>query len=152
MTVGHLPIEQLLPHGPSMVLLDEVLSVGDDALSAAVVIRRSAPFFEPGGVPCHIGIEYMAQACGAFAGAEARAAGEAVRIGYLLGTRRFTSVVDRFAEGDRLIVTAALSYRDEAMGVFDCRIERLGEKIATAQLTVFQPPHSPSAAPARGPR
>jgi hypothetical protein len=38
-----------------------------------------------------------------------------------------------------MIVSVSEIYRDTQMGAFECRIERQGELIATAQLSVYQP-------------
>jgi predicted hotdog family 3-hydroxylacyl-ACP dehydratase len=136
---GYAP-RDLLPHAPPMVLLDEVLDWSDAAVSASLTIRRDTPFFEPGqGVPAHIGIEWMAQTCGLFAGLEARAAGDPPRLGFLLGTRRYRAGQAWFTEGDRPVISARLVFREAGMAVFDCRIIAGGTDAATAQLTLYQP-------------
>ena len=133
------PIETLLPHRRPMILLDDVVDCDDATLSAVVAIRPTTLFLEADGVPGHIGIEYMAQACGTFAGAEALRRGEAVRIGFLLGSRRYIMHTPWFRLGDRLTVAVSLGYRDESMATFDGRIEVAGKLAAEARLTVYQP-------------
>lgn len=133
------PVAALLPHEPPMILLDEVLRCDETSLVAAATITRASLFLEPEGVPAYVGIEYMAQACGAYAGAIARAEGEPVRIGFLLGTRRYETAAPWFRVGDRLTVSVSVIYRDSEMGAFDCRIERGGELLAAAQLNLYQP-------------
>jgi predicted hotdog family 3-hydroxylacyl-ACP dehydratase len=134
------PIAALLPHAPPMLLLDAVLAAGEAAVTAVVVIRPDSLFVVPGeGVPAHVGIEYMAQACGAYAGLEAWRLGLPVRVGFLLGTRRFQSCEPWLRIGWRLVVTARMVFREPPMGVFDCRIQRDLAEVATAQITVYQP-------------
>ena len=134
------PITALLPHAPPMVLLDSVVGWDSDRVAVAVEIRPGVPFFHMGrGVPAHVGIEYMAQACGAFAGLEALEAGDGVKIGYLLGTRRYRAALDWFADGTRLTVMALQIFRDGSMGVFDCKIVDGDRTLASAQLNVYQP-------------
>jgi predicted hotdog family 3-hydroxylacyl-ACP dehydratase len=133
-------IAALLPHRPPMILLDEAIAWDGACLTAAVTIRRSSLFCETDGVPGYVGIEYMAQTCAAFAGAEALAAGKPVRIGYLLGTRAYRIDQPWFRIGDRLTILVAPIYRDEAMGNFDCSIEIASKPVAQAQLTVYHPP------------
>jgi predicted hotdog family 3-hydroxylacyl-ACP dehydratase len=133
------PIETLLPHRPPMVLLDEVVACDEARLSAVVTIRPTSLFLEANRVPGHVGIEYMAQACGAFAGAEALRRGEAVRIGFLLGTRRYIMHAPWFHLGERLTVSVSLGYRDESMATFDGCIDVAGTLAAEARLTVYQP-------------
>src|SRR5277367_4841775 len=131
------PIASLLPHRPPMILLDEVVAWDGAILAASLTIRKETLFLEADGVPAHIGIEYMAQTCGAFAGAQALDRGEKVRIGFLLGTRRYTAHRPWYRLGERLTVTAALVYADDSMGNFDVRIEVYGALAAAAQLTVY---------------
>jgi predicted hotdog family 3-hydroxylacyl-ACP dehydratase len=133
------PIGVLLPHEPPMILLDEVLSSEETSLAAALTIRENSLFVEAGGVPAHIGVENMAQTCGAYAGVKTLDCGEPVRLGFLLGTRRYEARVPWFRIGDYLVVSVSEMYRDEHMGAFDCRIDRRGEMVATAQLNVYQP-------------
>lgn len=133
-------VADLLPHAPPMVLLDSVVGWDKDRVATALSIRPGIPFYESGkGVPAHVGIEYMAQSCGAFAGLEALETGGKVRIGYLLGTRRYRAHVDWFADGEQLTVAAVEVFRDGSMGVFDCTISSGGRELAAAQLTVYQP-------------
>ncbi len=136
------PIDDLLPHARPMILLDEVVGRVDGRFVAALTVRAGAPFVEPGrGAPAHVAIEWMAQTCGANAGAEALEAGGPVRLGLLLGTRDFRCSVPWFAEGERLEVSVAPVFRDEEIGSFDCVVTRadMGEELAKAQLTVYQP-------------
>jgi predicted hotdog family 3-hydroxylacyl-ACP dehydratase len=131
--------QSVLPHRGRMILLDTIETWDGLCLVASVTIRRDSLFGGDAGVPAHIGIEYMAQACGAYAGVEAREAGERVRIGFLLGTRNCEIRRDRYRVGERLTVSASLVYRDGQMANFDTRIEIAGESVAEARLTVYQP-------------
>ena len=57
---------------------------------STVCIGEDSMFFEPPhGVPGYVGLEYIAQTIAAHGGLRARAVGEPVRIGFLLGTRRY---------------------------------------------------------------
>lgn len=132
-------IADLLPHRPPMLLLDEMLAYDATAARASTTIRETSLFLDGAAVPVHIGLEYMAQACGAHAGALARDRGEPVKIGFLLGTRQYRAYVPCFRIGERLIVTVSVTYLDGEMGAFDCRIEIGGNLAAEAQLTVYQP-------------
>lgn len=141
MTPCRWSMERLLPHAAPMILIDEALGVEDGRFVAAVTVRRGAPFVEEGrGAPAHLAIEWMAQTCGAFVGAEALEAGGPVRMGLLLGTRDFACAVPWFAPGERLEVAVAPVFRDTEIGSFDCVVRRPGgDVVASAQLTVFQP-------------
>ncbi len=133
-------VAELLPHGAPMVLLDAVLEWDNGYVGTRLNVRRDIPFFVPQqGVPSYVGLEYMAQTCGAYAGLEALALQQPVRMGFLLGTRNYHAGVDWFRAGDALVITAREILRQEGMGVFDCRIICQGVEIASAQLNLYQP-------------
>jgi len=132
-------IEELLIHRPPMLLLDNVVGYDEAGVVASVVISESSLLVTPEGVPGHVAIEYMAQACGAYGGAMALDAGTPVKIGLLLGTRLCRVLVPWFRVGDRLLVSAFIVFHDEQLAAFDCKIEIGGQLVAYTQLKVFQP-------------
>jgi predicted hotdog family 3-hydroxylacyl-ACP dehydratase len=136
------PIESVVPQRPPMILIDEIVARGADRIVVLVTIRPTGLFFQPDrGVPSHVALEWMAQACAAFAGCEALDAGGAVRIGFLLGTRDFQAVRAWFAEGERLYVRALLEYRDNELANFACEVADSpdGPSLARASLNVYHP-------------
>ncbi len=66
--MGMPDIRSLVPHAGPMVLLDRVISVDEDSLLAEVRIRSDSLFCNIDGVGAWVGIEYMAQAIGAWRG------------------------------------------------------------------------------------
>lgn len=134
-------IEQTLPHDHPMILIDEVVDWEREAIKTIVTIHSSQPMLRAEGMPAHVAIEYMAQTCGAFVGVEALEAGRIPRIGLLLGTRNFSAPHKWIAEGEKLLVSATVVFREDEMGVFDCRVAKKNndDTVATARLTVFQP-------------
>lgn len=135
-------IRTLVPHGGAMSLLDRLLAVGPETLSAEVAIGPGTLFCSGGAVGAWVGVEYMAQAVAAHAGHAARARGEPVRVGFLLGTRRYVCKVAAFGVGSRLAIHVRRTLQGEnGLGAFDCRIEdgRSGAELASATITVYQP-------------
>ena len=133
-------IRTLVPHSGPMVLLDQVLSADETHLCAAVTIRRDSLFSGPDGVGAWVGIEYMAQAVAAQAGYAAQQRGEPIKIGFLLGARRFECKRPVFAPGSVLHVRAEQVLRgDNGLASFACTISEQQEIIASATVTVFQP-------------
>lgn len=135
-------VAELVPHTGSMLLLERILSVSDTGLSAELQVRGDGWLLgDQQSVPAWTGIEYMAQAVAAYAGWQACAAGQPIRLGFLLGTRHFRSNVAEFAVGSRLTVTVEKIIQDEQLGVFDCRIS--GDNVElVAKLNVYQPAHA----------
>ena len=136
------PIRELVPHSGAMVLLDRVLSADAENLCAEVAIHAGSVLYDAAsaGVGSWVGIEYMAQAIAAHAGYRARLAGAPVKIGFLLGARRYEAQVPLFAAGSVLQVHVQQALQGEnGLGAFECRIEMAGAVLAQATITVFQP-------------
>lgn len=133
-------VADLIPHSGSMVLLERIIDYDDQSLVAEVAVRGDGLLGgDEKSVPAWVGIEYMAQAIAAFAGMTAKQANEPIRLGFLLGTRRYSSNVGAFKVGSTLTIRVKKIMQDDNLGVFDCRI--LGEGVeVTAKLNVYQPP------------
>lgn len=120
------PIEHpafLLPHSGHMVLIDRVTEHRADFVRVEAHIGSKHILLQNGTLPATMGMEIMAQAIGAFAGIQAISAGEAVKLGFLLGTRKLNLFVDCIPVGTTLTATAHLSTQDPSgMGVFDCEL------------------------------
>lgn len=132
------PVADLLPHRPPMILLDGVVAAELEAVTCRVVLTRESMFMEGDRVQAAVALEWMAQCAGVYAGLRARGRGEVPRIGYLLGTRSLELHVDEFRAGDELIVHAKHVFGDEQIGNFDCHVDRRGERVAAATLSVYQ--------------
>ena len=135
-------IRLLLPHSGPMVLLDRVVYADEESLCAEVRIRPDSLFCTQGGIGAWVGLEYMAQAIGAYAGYTARLRGEPIKIGFLLGTRRYECARPLFAVGSLLkICVKRVLQNDDGLASFDCRIDDAHGQLANASMTVFQPTH-----------
>ena len=135
-------IRSLVPHAGPMVLLDRVISADEDSLLAEVRIRSDSLFCNTDGVGAWVGIEYMAQAIGAWAGYTAQLRGEPVKLGFVLGTRRYDCSRPIFILGSLLRVHVLRVFQDEnGLGSFECAIDSEEGRVGTATVTVFQPPN-----------
>lgn len=136
-----LDIATVAPHAGAMLLLDRVIDHDDEGIVAELRVPFDGLFHVDGGVPAYVGIEYMAQAVACWAGCRARGRGEPPPIGFLLGSRRYDCTVPLFASGALLRVEARREILGEnGLGVFACRILSEGEELATANVSVFEPP------------
>lgn len=132
-------VAELLPHSRSMILLDDAIDRGEDWALVGVRIAEDSRFYEAGfGVPSWVGVEYMAQAVALYSGLLAKDAGEEIKIGLLVGTRRYEAHTDRFPLGSYLKVLVREEWQDGQMGVFDCHIDA-DVRLAEARLNVFRP-------------
>jgi len=138
MNVSDIPVSELVPHDPPMVLLDRVLVFEESTLVAEVMIRTDSMFCDGDGVPGWVGLEYMAQAIAAHAGLQARQRGEPPSIGYLLGTRSYLCEAATFPVGEKLTVHVEALFVEAGLGSFACRIET-DRLLAKATVNVYQP-------------
>ena len=132
-----------MSHGKNALLLDEILRVDAGRLEARLVVRPGTYYSDSSGnLPAWAGPEVMAQAISALSGWRSlRARGHLPGIGLLLGIRSYAAPAGDFLCGEILVVEVIESSEDEeGMAVFDGRIRRSGEVLATGTLTVFQPP------------
>lgn len=140
-TMANVPVDDLVPHRGGMSWLDVVCSADDETVVAQATIKPDSYFVRDGELPVWCGVEYMAQTVAAWAGQRARRKGEAVKIGFLLGTRRYDVHRQAFRVGDCLRIEARCELlADNGLGMFACRILVDDELVATANLSVFEPP------------
>jgi predicted hotdog family 3-hydroxylacyl-ACP dehydratase len=132
-------VAELIPHRGRMVLLDRIVEFEGESLTAELIVRDDGLLGDENSVPAWVGIEYMAQAVAAYAGIKSKLAGEPIKLGYLLGTRRYSSNVASFAVGTALTIHIKTIIQDDKLGVFDCMIRGEGIEIS-ANLNVYQPP------------
>lgn len=140
-------LEDLLPHRPPMVLIDEVESfdAASKRLTVRVTITPEQVFYFKGqeGVPNWVAIEYMAQASAALAGCWDKhvAPDQPARPGLLLGTRKLELKVAKFNVGQTYHVTAENAFSDADAASFSCTMtDDEGQEVATASLNAYRPP------------
>ncbi len=121
-----------------MSLLDEIVAWDDESVVTRAVIRESSPFVEEGRVPALLLLEYMAQSIAAYAGAQAQQRGEPVKLGYLISCRQMLLEIESLAIGDEVEVQARRRWGEALLGNFECVALRGEERIAQAQLSVYQ--------------
>lgn len=134
-------LEILLPHRAPMVLLTRVVDYGEHFAQAVVHITEQSLFFDTAlsGVPAWIGVEYMAQTIGIWAGHQQRLRDKPVQAGFLLGSRSYSCNTAVFPKGCTLQLSAKPVYTDDSgLGAFDCEI-RCDDILATAQIKAFRP-------------
>lgn len=134
-------IADLVPHRGNMLLLEQLVDSDEASIIASVVVREDGLFDTAGAVPAWIGIEYMAQTVAAFSGLRAKKRGEAPKLGFLLGTRRFESSVAEIPCGTELLIKAQqLIMGSDGMAAFKCQVS--GDHVEqTATLSVYEPTH-----------
>jgi predicted hotdog family 3-hydroxylacyl-ACP dehydratase len=138
---GMPPVDELVPHRGDMSWLDAILQADEHSAVAQATVRHDSYFVREGILPSWIGVEYMAQTVAAWAGHRARSKGLPVKIGFLLGTRRYEAHRPCFKVGDCLRIEVHNEFFGEnGLGMFACRIVVDDEVVASANVSVFEPP------------
>ena len=138
------PIEELLPHRGTMLLLDRVAEYEVNALVAEYSPRTEAWYADvSGNMPGWVGIELMAQSVAAHVALNKRQAGLTPKMGALLGTRSYRMSplsAGCFSAGQVLRICVQETFRDESgLAAYDCSIVQNGETLAAATLKTFEP-------------
>jgi len=135
-------IEQVLPHGHPMILLDSLDDFCEEKATCTTLITTQSLLFDSGlqGVPSYVGIEYMAQTIAAYANANEIVNKRPVEIGFLVSSRKYKCNYSVFKLGMALQITAKQLYKDESgLSAFDCAIFINDDEVASARINVFQP-------------
>jgi predicted hotdog family 3-hydroxylacyl-ACP dehydratase len=139
MTDAAHPMDEWLPHRGRRRLIDRVERCAGDAIACSALVRPDGLFVETDGLPAWIGIELMAQAAAAWAGARAQAGGGAPRVGYLVAVRRYDAQLPSFPIGAALDVSATCTAAgDNGLRVFDCAIAIEGRELASGRISVYE--------------
>ena len=136
-----------LPHSTPMVLIDEVLDVDMEKqiVKTSVKIHEDKIFFdkEINGISPLVGIEFMAQTIGCYAYFKG---GKTIpKVGFLLGTRQYENLLEKFENGKTYIMTAQEIYGDNELVSFECLIYNENEDtnlenyVSKATINAFQP-------------
>ncbi|MGY6255962.1 hotdog family protein [Paraburkholderia caledonica] len=135
------PIEAIIPHRGTMLLIDAVTAFDEQTLSARATVHADAWYADAqGAMPAWIGIELMAQSIAAHVALLAMRGGGRARPGVLLGSLSYKALQPSFAGGAQLLIHATELLRsDEGHGAYECTIHHDDVCCAEAVIKVFQP-------------
>jgi predicted hotdog family 3-hydroxylacyl-ACP dehydratase len=136
------PIEKLLPHRGTMLLLDRAIEFDGETAVAEYTPRQSEWYSDgAGNMPAWIGIELMAQTVAVHVALTKIQLGLTPRMGALLGARSYRSAVTCFVAGRPLRIRVQLVFADadSGLGAYGATIEQDGETLANSALKVYEP-------------
>lgn len=141
MKISDIAIAELIPHADNMILLDRLIQADINGAVAELTVRNDGLFSAQPDVPAWVGIELMAQAIAAWAGYKAKKRNLPVKVGFLIGTRRYQSQVHAFKAGSILTIHIQRIFHDEGgLASFDCEIKDSSASIlVSANINVYQP-------------
>ncbi len=132
MTEAFPPVLELVPQRPPMLLLDAVVAWDGTTLRCAATVGADWLLLVGDDAPAAAPLEVMAQTVAAPHGLRGRARGEPVHVGLLMGCRGLALHVARLGVGERLVASARQAFGMDAVGEFECRVERASHSGAGA--------------------
>lgn len=146
-------IAEFVPHRAGMCLLDTLIDADHQSLTARLTPHTDDLFAEAAGspaagIPGWVGIEWLAQAVAAWAGWHAAQRGEAPAVGFLVGSRQYTSRTPHFPLDAPLEVRIRCDFAAaNGLGRFSGEILAAdnvsGAPLAEGRLTLYQPAVQP---------
>ena len=135
-------IEPYMPHSGSMLLIDRVIDYGPEHIVAEVDVGPHLPCYLDGWVPAYLGIEVMAQSIAAWSGIRRDAPDSRPPIGFLLGTRRFESMLAFFQVGSTLKTHSQQVHENDGLAMFECKMDLIDAdgirvNVARANINVY---------------
>lgn len=141
-------IFDLIPHREPMLLINKIVDLSATRSETLVLIDQHTPFIGENGVPAWIGLEYMGQTSALIAGYQERAGLCEPHLGFLMGSRKYSSHVDYFAPPKTLRVVCQEGVLvGTSLANFNCTISEAESDtiLAEASLSVFRRPLNESA-------
>lgn len=133
---GYPPIADLVPHGPPMLMLEELVRWAPGEAECRMTVRDDAPFVAEGRVDAILTMEYMAQCVAACLGYEAFRGGVGVRVGMIVAVREMALEVPHIAVGTALRVLARRIRGNDLLSHFEGEVWAGEERLASATMTL----------------
>ena len=134
-----LPMEELLPHRPPMLLLDRVVEVREEGMRCAAVVQADAVFVRGDRLGRCALVEYLAQTMAALVGWQGRVAGgDEVRRGYLVAARGVEFSGGPVNVGDELVVDVVQEAALGDYGSYRGEVRLRGEVVCRGNLKVMR--------------
>ena len=134
------PAKDMVPHGPTIRMVDALTEVAERLAIAEFVVPRESFLLDTDGrldeLAC---IEMIAQSFAASHGFHPNADESTMQRGLLIGVKDVVVIGDAFA-GDRLKITVRKTTRFGDFGVIDGEVHHAdGRPVATGQIKVWRP-------------
>jgi predicted hotdog family 3-hydroxylacyl-ACP dehydratase len=130
----------MIPHGPSIRLVDQILAVGERTAQTEFIVRADSLFVDKNGLLDETAyIEMIAQSFAASHGFHLSADEQAMHRGMLLGVKDMI-VHGNARAGDRLLIDVRKVARFGDFGVVEGTVSREdGTILASAEIKVWRP-------------
>lgn len=105
-------IETLLPHGPTIRMIDRLDAWEEGYVRCSTTVRTDSPFVQNGQLSTLITLEHLAQTVAAYLGYEAHLRGKGPSIGMVVACRDYRLMRPYLQVGDALRIEAKMIQGD----------------------------------------
>jgi predicted hotdog family 3-hydroxylacyl-ACP dehydratase len=137
------PIDDLVPHGPPIRAVEELLHWERGRAKCRLQVRPHTPFVRGNRVAGIAALEYMAQSVAACLGYEAYLGGGRVRVGMIIGVRKFELLEAYIEVGTELEIQVDRIRGDDDVSTFRTETRTGGNLICSAHMTLVHPETPP---------
>lgn len=138
MTQTFPPIETLLPHGPTIRMLDRLDAWDDGYVQCSTRVREDSPFVEDGELSSIITLEHLAQTVAAYLGYEAHLRGKNPSIGMVVACRDYRMHRATLKVGEELVIRAQMIQGDVERSQFKGEVFSGEECVVSGVLTLVR--------------
>ncbi len=138
------PIEDLIPHGPPMRAIEEMIEWEPGRASCRLQLRRHAPFVKDNRIASVVALEYLAQSVAACLGYEAYIAGGKIRVGMIVGVRKMEIFSPTITVGAEVRADVERIRGDEDVSTFRGEALADSQRICVAHMTLVHPESPPT--------
>lgn len=137
--------ELKIPHKGKMLLIDEIENIDfeNKTITAFATINEDNIFYETGGIPSYIFIEYVAQSCAAYNSYnQIQNNNEKEKIGFILNIKSANCYKDKVKSGETIYIKAKETLRDSNIAYYDGEVfynNQNNDKIIDCSIMVMQP-------------
>lgn len=144
MSGAYPPIEDLVPHGLPMRVVEEMVDWEPGRATCRMRLRAHAPLVKDGEVACVLALEYLAQSVAACLGYEAYLGGGRVRVGMIIGVRKMELFRAKIPVGAELRMEVERIRGNEEVSTFRGSAYSDNELVCVAHMTLIHPEQPPA--------
>lgn len=137
MTPPYPPIEDLVPHGAPIRMVDSLDAWETGFARCSMLVRDTTPFVRDGELNTLLTIEHMAQSVAACLGYEAFQVGTGVRVGMIIASRSFELFRPVVHVGELLTIEVTRQRGNADLSHFLGEVHVGDELIAKAHMTLI---------------
>ncbi|GEM_PF-1875559 len=135
------PLQDLIPHRETALLLDRVLAHTAEQTSCIAVLEASTPYLVQGEIDVGVALELIAQTAAVHGGLAAKESQRQIaEAGYIVSIPHMKFFGGNFKRGDRLEISVCLQFLEGNLSRYEGRVWCGAEERARGTLLIYAGP------------